>query len=549
MELALVAALLLAVDSQAVREATDSSSSSSLTGSASSSLLWLGVSQVCVMRMLGGADMTGGGCLNVASTGGQSGSGHYIIAGLVLPVAAPDSSGQLHNIRAAMRVHHSVQGQSVNHAGLEPTATRDTGAETQPNGSRNIIDDICCATVDGSIPSPGDELSQAQVCEILDFCCQNGGDRIGLLAASGTVDPQVVHWCAARGVIVLDNMPRHSFHKLVSLCGSRALHSFRRIKPTHVSQQLLRLELWEQRGWYCGTGSPCPEDKVAAANSFQMPKSNMLAVSVAQKSSLLTQPGSKTASNTVYARGVKPHVTVVLCASTDAAATLYEAGFWKCLSRLRSTLATGKVLPGAGCFELYAAEALRCAQVEQEQQYALQHQQQCWKETDRSNSSHEAPTSLIPQGADCTEALLTCLAYGGFQRALEHIVRRALQNYQAPSHADVCERLERASAVVQSRMRTKGDSSLLPLPWHMWNSSCPLLYQHQPDADAAGGSTRDTSASLDQSHEVPATDSSSEPEYELVLDDLEAKRGALRRAAGFLRVCLLTDVVDLQTLL
>ena len=298
---------------------------------------------------------------------------------------------------------------------------------------------------------------------------------------------------------------------------------------------------------------------MAAASAFQMPKSNMLAVSVTQQSSLVTplrqnssnERASTEDSSTVYASGVKPHVTVVLSASTDAAATLYEAGFWKCLGRLRSTISTGTVLPGAGCFELYAAEAVRSAQMEQEQRYVLQQQQQ--RDTDFSNNSDEAASGFIPgyADADSTEGLQTSLAYGGFQRALEHVVRQALLNYQAPSHVDVCERLEQASAIVQSRMRARRDGSLLPLPWQMWQSSCPLLRQQQSCTDAARGSAHDTFACADQCHEpahmASAAESPSYPEYELVLDDLQAKRGALSRAADFLRVCLLTDVLDLRT--
>eukprot|EP01043_Picozoa_sp_COSAG02_P034009 COSAG02_NODE_2354_length_9081_cov_4.549544_3_plen_754_part_00 len=532
MELALATALLLAVDSETVCEPTHRSGNR--TNSEAPPLPWLGLSQVSVMRMLGGAEMDWQEHPNFARTNSQSGCRHYVIAGLVLNVSVPDAPGQLHSIRVAMRVHHSVHATAA-----------------QSTSSRNIVDGICCATVDGAIPSPGDELSHRQVDEILDSC-----HRLGLLAASGNVDCQVVQWCTARGVIVLDNMPRHSFHKLVSLCGSRAVHSFRRIKQTHTSLQLLRLELWEQRGWYCGTGSPCPEDTVGTAGAFHMPRSNMLAVSVAQKSSLSTQLRQNTSndrdrnkdSSTVYARGVKPHVTVILCASTDAAATVYEAGFWKCLGRLQSTISTGAVLPGAGCFELHAAEALRVAQIEQEQRYLL-HQ----NETDISNNTDEAYTGFGPGHVDAesAESLQTSLAYGGFQRALEQVVRQALHNYQAPSHAEACERLERASAAVQSHMRAQGDGSLLPLPWQMWQPSCPLLRQQQICTDAARGSAHDTFVSVDQSYEpahtASAAESHSDPEYELVLDDLQAKRSALIRAAEFLRVCLLTDVLDLQT--
>ena len=76
---------------------------------------------------------------------------------------------------------------------------------------------------------------------------------------------------------------------------------------------------------------------------------------------------------------------------------------------------------------------------------------------------------------------------------------------------------------------------------------CPLLRQYYMHIDAATGSTEESSLAS-HSDGTGNVANTAGPEYELVLDDLQAKRGALSRAAEFLRVILLSDVVDLQAL-
>lgn len=578
MELALTSAMLLAADVDDDAGGTDSTArhSGSINAEDGRPLPWLDLSQVTVMRMLGGADVATRSQLS--STNGVAeagpGGGHCVIAGLVLTVAGVGAGtpGQLHSIRAAMR----VRKQGVDHPSggkdmrMEPTvgpvsASAASNTTTHTRLPSNMMDGVCCATVDGAIPNPGDEITQAQVTAILDsrYCngdsngdgtgtgCGGGGVGLGLLAASGTVDPQVIQWCAARGVIVLDDMPRHSFHRLVSLCGSRAVHSFRRIKPTHVSQQLMRLELWEDCGWYCGTGPSMdsPEDTAAAAPAagHSSSRSSMLVVSVAP-----TQPGQGRggggSSSRVFAREARPFVTVVVCASTEAAATVHEAGFWKCMGRLRSTLSTGKVLPGAGCFELHAVEALSRAQQLQQEQYHEHNtqQQQEQHEDTAAEGNADLHAELSGNGNDNgqrqAQALETCLAYGGFARALEHTVQQAMHNCLAPSHAEICSRLD--SARTAACVRTDGEG---PLQWPGWLASSPLLLprsQHCDDAMAEhvgdhAGSEGEAWACSDGELLGAATAA------QLVLDDFQGKRGTLNRAAEFLRVCLLTDVVNL----
>ena len=275
-------------------------------------------------------------------------------------------------------------------------------------------------------------------------------------------------------------MPRHSFHKLVALCGSRAVHSFRSIKASHVSSRLLRLDLWEDRGWYCGGGGggggPPSEDTFGSKSR----NSNVLVVSVAGDNDLQNAA--------VQRRRAKPVVTVVLCGSTEAAISLQEMAFRKCLHRVRSTLMSGKVLPGAGYFELHAAEALR---------------QQA--EADSRTPSRNG------QGGTDEDALLRGLACGGFAAALEQVVRRTAQNLGA-TDAEVCERLDAAAA---SARQSHKDRSLTA-----WATGSPLL--HSDAVDAGSGAV--------------------DGECDMVLDDWEAKRGALSRAAQFMRVCMLTDV-------
>jgi hypothetical protein len=95
------------------------------------------------------------------------------------------------------------------------------------------------------------------------------------------------------------------------------------------------------------------------------------------------------------------------------------------------------------------------------------------------------------------------------------MVRRTAQNLGA-TDSDVCQRLAAAAVSArQAHLKVAKEQTLAA-----WAASSPLLQSGA--ADASSGVV--------------------DGECEFVLDDWEAKRGAVRRAAQFMRVCMLTDV-------
>ena len=251
----------------------------------------------------------------------------YVVAGVVHKV---DGNTSLGSIRTAMRIRSKC---APSPAGAGQFRGLQAG-------------NVRCATVDGPVTAASGTREQLWVA----LGCVPGG--VGLLVASGVIDAQVAHWCTARGVVVLQSLPRAAFRRLVTLCGSRATSNVYNLQASCVAGRGLNLELWEAAGWSSREEMLTTDTVSIASCDSASPRgascSDWLVISAADEE---CQGGA--AHRSAWGRWLPPRapvVTAVVCGSTETAVAMRAATFWKCLRRLCSTASSRRVLPGGGCF-------------------------------------------------------------------------------------------------------------------------------------------------------------------------------------------------------